>query len=132
MIDLDGFKAINDGHGHAVGDRLLSAVAERLRGQIRQGDVLARFGGDEFVLVAEGLHHAGQAQELGAKLVAALHSPLLPDRNDLRLGLTAGCVFVDQAAPMDGLLRRADQAMYRGKQAGRGRVEVDSLVAQAV
>ncbi len=129
MIDLDGFKAINDGHGHAVGDRLLAALAERLRSHIRQQDVLARLGGDEFVLVAEGLHHVGQAHELGVKLVHALATPLLADRADLGLGLTAGCVFVERVAPLDWLLRRADQAMYRGKQAGRGRVEVDVVEA---
>ena len=129
MIDLDGFKAINDGHGHAVGDHLLGALAERLRSHIRQHDVLARLGGDEFVLVAEGLHHAGQAHDLGSKLVAALDTPLLAHRSDLRLGLTAGCVFVERAAPLDWLLRRADQAMYRGKQAGRGRLEVDVVEA---
>lgn len=126
MIDLDGFKAINDGHGHAVGDHLLCAVAERLRSHIRQQDVLARLGGDEFVLVAEGLQHAQQAQELGHKLLQALQAPLLPERQTPPLGLTAGCVYVEQDAALDALLRRADQAMYRGKQAGRGRVEVDA------
>ncbi len=131
MIDLDGFKAVNDGHGHAVGDHLLCAVAERLRQHIRQHDVLARLGGDEFVLVAEGLQHARQAQELGAKLLDALQAPLLPDRQALPLGLTAGCVFVEQAAPLEHLLQRADQAMYRGKQAGRGRVEVDAQPASS-
>lgn len=129
MIDLDGFKAINDSHGHAAGDRLLCAVAARLRSHIRQHDVLARLGGDEFVLVAEGLQHATQAQELGTKLLDALEAPLLPERGDLQLGLTAGCVFVEHPAPLEALLRRADQAMYRGKQAGRGRVEVVSLAA---
>lgn len=129
MIDLDGFKAINDGHGHAMGDRLLCAVAERLRLQIRPQDVLARLGGDEFVLVASGLQHAHQAQALGQQLLQALDVPLLPEAGVLPLGLTAGCVFVEQPAPLDTLLRRADQAMYRGKQAGRGRVEVDGLLA---
>lgn len=132
MIDLDGFKAINDNHGHAVGDRLLAAVADRLRRHVRPNDVLARLGGDEFVLVAEGLAQPAQAQALGRHLVHALDAPLLPDRPDLRLGLTAGCVFVDQAQPLDVLLRRADQAMYRGKQAGRGRVELDAAVAPVV
>ena len=131
MIDLDGFKAINDGHGHAVGDSLLAALADRLRSRIRTGDVLARLGGDEFVLVAEGLQHAGQARTLGHGLVEALAAPLLPDRGDLQLGLTAGCVYVEQAEPLEALLRRADAAMYRGKQAGRGRVEVDSAVVMA-
>ncbi len=130
MIDLDGFKAVNDGHGHAEGDRLLGAVAERLRSRIRQHDLLARLGGDEFVLVAEGLQHAGQARELGAKLLGAFDTPLLPGRPDLALGLTAGCVFVEHAAPLDWLLRRADQAMYRGKQAGRGRVELETALPE--
>lgn len=130
MIDLDGFKAINDTHGHEVGDRLLVAVAERLRGRIRQDDALARLGGDEFVLVAQGLRHAAQAQELGAKLLGALDTPLWAERPELRLGLTAGCVFVERPLPLDLVLRRADQAMYRGKQAGRGRLEVDCLGAE--
>lgn len=131
MIDLDGFKAVNDAHGHAVGDRLLAALADRLRSRIRPGDVLARLGGDEFVLVAEGLHHPAQAQALGRNLVDALATPLLPERADLPLGLTAGCAYVEQPEPLESLLRRADQAMYRGKQAGRGRVEVDTGPATA-
>ncbi|MDT7838003.1 diguanylate cyclase [Aquabacterium sp. OR-4] len=129
MIDLDGFKAINDTHGHAMGDRLLRAMADRLRQHIRQHDVLARLGGDEFVLVAEGLQHSVQAQELGQKLLQALQAPLLPEHSGLALSLTAGCAFAEHATAPDKLLRRADLAMYRGKQAGRGRVEVDCLSA---
>ncbi|MEK8051119.1 diguanylate cyclase [Ideonella sp. DXS22W] len=125
MIDLDGFKAVNDGHGHAEGDRLLCAVAARLRSHVRPGDLLARLGGDEFVLVAEGLRQAAEAHALGQHLLQALQAPLRPGTDGPPLGLTAGCVYVEHAAPLDDLLRRADQAMYRGKQAGRGRVEVD-------
>ncbi|WP_119157161.1 diguanylate cyclase [Caldimonas tepidiphila] len=122
MLDLDGFKQVNDTHGHEVGDELLLAVAQRLQAQLRASDVVARLGGDEFVVMAEGLPGERQAREIGTKLIEAFRMPFeLAGGPVCRVGLTVGYVLV----PLDGddpaeLLRRADAAMYAGKHGGKG------------
>jgi diguanylate cyclase len=123
MVDLDGFKAVNDRLGHDAGDLLLKAVAERLRGLVRGGDTVARLGGDEFVICADALPGAGEAQRLGEKLVEAFCAPFSIDGQPCSVGLTVGYAL----APLDGndvdaLLKRADAALYAGKAAGKGRV----------
>lgn len=121
LMDLDGFKAVNDAHGHHVGDELLVAVSRRLRHALRAGDVLGRLGGDEFVVVATGLADNHQAQRVGAHLLAAFDEPFkLSAGRECRVGLTIGYAL----APADGsdaasLLQRADAAMYAGKQSGK-------------
>ncbi len=122
MIDLDGFKQVNDQHGHELGDELLIAVGQRLGAQLRSTDVVARLGGDEFVVTAGGLADERQARELGMKLVESFREPfVLSGQRACQVGLTIGYVLV----PVDGtdpvsLLRRADAAMYAGKQGGKG------------
>ncbi len=122
MIDLDGFKQVNDRHGHELGDELLIAVGQRLASQLRSTDTVARLGGDEFVVTAGGLADERQARELGHKLVEAFREPFaLAGQRECQVGLTIGYVLV----PVDGtdpvnLLRRADAAMYAGKQGGKG------------
>ncbi|WP_298828528.1 diguanylate cyclase [uncultured Piscinibacter sp.] len=122
MIDLDGFKQVNDQHGHELGDELLIAVGRRLGSQLRSTDVVARLGGDEFVVTAGGLADERQARDLGLKLVEAFREPfLLSAGRQCSVGLTIGYVLV----PLDGtdpvrLLRQADAAMYAGKQGGKG------------
>lgn len=123
LMDLDGFKPVNDQHGHEIGDRLLVAVAERLRSQVRVLDIVARLGGDEFVVLANGLQGAQQAALLGDDLLAAFDQPFEIDGLSLRLGATVGYAL----APLDGddattLLQRADAAMYAGKRSGKQRV----------
>ena len=123
LLDLDGFKDINDRHGHEVGDQVLVAVAERLRAQMRDGDLATRLGGDEFVVLADGLPDIGEAEALGRRLVQAFAAPLLAGGVECRIGLTVGYVL----APLDGsdvrsLMRAADAAMYSGKQEGKNRV----------
>jgi diguanylate cyclase len=123
MVDLDGFKAVNDRLGHDAGDLLLKAVAERLRGLVRGGDTVARLGGDEFVICADALPGAGEAQRLGEKFVQAFRAPFSIDGQPCAVGLTVGYAL----APLDGsdadaLLKRADAALYAGKAAGKGRV----------
>ena len=122
MIDLDGFKQVNDQFGHELGDELLVAVGKRLGSQLRSTDTVARLGGDEFVVTAGGLADERQARDLGLKLVDAFREPfLLSAGRQCRVGLTIGYVLV----PLDGtdpvrLLRQADAAMYAGKQGGKG------------
>jgi diguanylate cyclase len=123
MVDLDGFKAVNDRLGHDAGDVLLMAVAARLRRRVRAGDTVARLGGDEFVVCADALTGSDEAQRLGEKLVEAMCEPFQINGHECRVGLTAGYAL----APLDGsdpdaLLKLADAALYAGKAAGKGRV----------
>ena len=120
MVDLDGFKQVNDSHGHDIGDELLVAVAQRLRANLRTSDVVARVGGDEFVAMTAGLPSDREAQALGHQLVEAFRAPFRIGARECNVGLTIGYVLV----PIDGddpvaLLRQADAAMYAGKQSGK-------------
>jgi len=120
MLDLDGFKAVNDRLGHEAGDSLLVQVSQRLKQPLRRSDVVARLGGDEFVVLAQGVAQPDEAQAIGRKLLAACDAPFQVNGQDCRVGLTIGFAL----APEDGLdagalLRQADAAMYAGKQAGR-------------
>ncbi len=120
MLDLDGFKPVNDQYGHDVGDELLITVAQRLRATVRTGDVVARVGGDEFVVMAGGLQSDAQAEELGGKLLATFRESFALEQEICHVGVTIGYVL----APPDGteaalLLKAADAAMYAGKQAGK-------------
>ena len=119
-MDLDGFKAVNDTHGHEVGDRVLKALARCLEEHLRQSDRAVRLGGEEFaVLLPEtGLPQALRLAERLRRAVAALKVPPVE-------GLSAS-FGVAQAGPTDSplsLLRRADEALYRAKRAGKNRVE---------
>lgn len=120
VLDLDGFKLVNDQFGHDVGDELLERVAGRLQATVRAGDGIARIGGDEFVVMAGGLQNDGQARELGMKLLQAIREPYLLGRHTCDVAVTIGYVL----APLDeqhadSMIKRADAAMYAGKQSGR-------------
>ena len=120
MLDLDGFKLVNDQFGHDVGNELLEIVASRLRATVRAGDGIARLGGDEFVVLAGGLQSDEQAIELGTKLLHAISLPFALSQNQCSVSVTIGYTL----APLDGreaetLLKQADAAMYAGKQRGR-------------
>lgn len=120
VMDLDGFKPVNDQHGHDVGDELLVAATRRLQTHVRQSDVVARLGGDEFVVMTGQLGTAHQAHELGLKLLEAFRAPFSLGDLQVQVGLTIGYAI----APTDshdavGLLKLADAAMYSGKQGGK-------------
>jgi diguanylate cyclase (GGDEF)-like protein len=120
MMDLDGFKAVNDRLGHDAGDELLCSVAERLRRTLRSRDIVARLGGDEFVVLADGLSSDDDARALADKLLEAFCQPFQLRGQHCQVGLTIGYTL----APSDGadettLLQRADAAMYAGKRAGK-------------
>ncbi|MCC5988610.1 MAG: PAS domain S-box protein [Pararhodobacter sp.] len=123
-IDLDGFKAINDMHGHAVGDRYLVAVAERLRSILREDDLAARIGGDEFVLLVHNLSEASRDHPFFNRLKEAMQRPLTVNGFDLPIAASIGVSFYPQPDVGDGdqLIRQADQAMYAAKKSGKNRM----------
>jgi diguanylate cyclase (GGDEF)-like protein/PAS domain S-box-containing protein len=123
FIDLNGFKAINDTLGHAAGDQVLIATAQRLQGALRGSDSVARLGGDEFVVILEGLAlHRGldeEARSIGEKIIGALATPLSLEHGQQRIGASLGiAVFPDHAPSMDRLIHHADLAMYAAKRSG--------------
>jgi diguanylate cyclase (GGDEF)-like protein/PAS domain S-box-containing protein len=121
-LDLDGFKGFNDELGHDFGDAVIIAVAERLRSQIRRGDTLARIGGDEFVILADGCSDA-EADELGARLVAAIAEPIPVWDHAVTLSGSVGLAVTSTPSTVATLLQQADSAMYAAKAAGRNRLE---------
>ncbi|MDM7952555.1 MAG: EAL domain-containing protein [Cyanobium sp. CZS 25K] len=123
-LDLDNFKPINDSHGHAVGDQLLVAVAERLCRCLRPGDTVGRLGGDEFVVILPGLSSLAELESLGERLLSAVAQPtLLGETLSVTVSTSIGFRLVPpDAADPDTLLRQADQAMYAAKRDGPGRM----------
>lgn len=120
FLDLDRFKEVNDSLGHAVGDRLLKQVADRLRAAVRGGDVVARLGGDEFAILqdAEGL---GDANELATRLIGAIERPYRIDPHAISISTSIGiAVCPTDGTDPDVLLKNADLALYRAKADGRG------------
>ncbi|MFZ5482871.1 MAG: sensor domain-containing protein [Pseudomonadota bacterium] len=122
-VDLDGFKAINDHHGHAAGDQVLRTVSGRMKQILRDGDTLARLGGDEFVAVLLDLPDASSSVPLLIRLLEAVAQPLTVDDQHLQVSASVGVTFYPQPEEVDAdqLLRQADQAMYQAKLAGKNR-----------
>jgi diguanylate cyclase (GGDEF)-like protein len=117
FLDLDDFKAVNDSFGHDFGDRLLVEVAGRLRASVRAGDSVARFGGDEFVVLLDEVSEAQDAAHVATKVLEALRAPYRLDGRLVRVAASVGMsVFPDDGASCGELLRQADAAMYRNKQ----------------
>ncbi len=125
-LDLDGFKAINDQHGHAVGDQVLLTLAQRMKQALREGDTLARLGGDEFVSVLIDLEDRAASVPMLVRLLAA--AAQLVQVGDLTVHISAslGVTFYSQGQDIDAdqLLRQADQAMYHAKVAGKNRYHI--------
>jgi diguanylate cyclase (GGDEF)-like protein/PAS domain S-box-containing protein len=124
-LDLDGFKAVNDTHGHEVGDALLVLLGQRMRAALRKGDTLSRLGGDEFVAVISDLPTAADCEPVMARLLRAASDPALI--HDVALHVTASigvAIYPHDPVDAEQLLRHADQAMYIAKQQGKNRHHV--------
>jgi len=135
ILDLDHFKLVNDRHGHLAGDRVLSSVAEALRAEVRDNDLVGRFGGEEFVIMLPGHEGSGydraeleavadrirrRVDALGVE-VATADGPLTVGDLSVSVG---GATFPDDAADLDGLLEVADSALYAAKRSGRNAVRM--------
>jgi diguanylate cyclase (GGDEF)-like protein len=120
FLDLNGFKQINDRHGHAVGDEVLAQVASRIREVVREMDTPARYGGDEFLVLCEQIRSEEEAIEIAERIAAKIGEPLSIDGNDLTVGVSIGIAIVPPSAKTDAdaLIREADLAMYGAKNAG--------------
>ena len=124
FMDLDHFKVINDSLGHEVGDRLLHAFAPRLEQALRPSDTVARFGGDEFVVLCEDLHGEADAILLAERILATLETPFEIETHELFTSATIGVALARETPTPEALIRDADAAMYRAKARGRGRYEL--------
>ncbi len=124
FVDLDHFKVVNDSLGHGVGDELLTTMAGRLRSVVRDHDLLARFGGDEFIVVLSRVAHESDPAEVAERIRRALHEPVTIGDHELFVTASIGySTNVDAGMSPNDLLRDADAAMYRAKARGRDCVE---------
>ncbi len=123
-IDLDGFKPVNDAHGHLIGDRVLQIVGGRLRNVLRKSDFAARIGGDEFVLVVASVVDQTQISVLIERILQSIEQPISVDGNVVQISASIGVVECsEQAQTLDDLMHYADQAMYDVKRAGKGGIK---------
>ena len=125
MIDLDGFKEVNDTFGHHAGDLVLCEVAARLGRAVRQTDTVARLGGDEFIVLLPDLKFAAEAEAVAAKIVDAISEPINVESHLVNISVSVGvCTSPDQGRDAEKLLQCVDAAMYRAKSAGKNRYQV--------
>lgn len=130
FLDLDGFKAVNDNHGHETGDMLLVSIAQRLKEQIRQTDTIARLAGDEFVIVMEDASpQQADATRYTSRLIGSLARPFAIAGLSIQVGCSLGMLIFTPGCRQSAaeLIRQADQAMYRAKRAGKGRSVIVEL-----
>lgn len=121
FVDLDGFKNVNDFYGHEIGDMLLSAVAKRFKSVLRESDIIARFGGDEFVILLDTLKSESECEQTLARIIEEAVRPFLIADFSLQIGASIGyTIFPEDESNINFLIQHADNAMYDAKQAGKG------------
>jgi diguanylate cyclase (GGDEF)-like protein/PAS domain S-box-containing protein len=120
FIDVDHFKAINDGFGHGAGDAVLVEVGSRLRSAVRDEDSVARLGGDEFTVIVEGLKNPADSSRVGQAIIASFKTPFMLDGKALKVGVSVGiAAFPEDGGDVNALLKHADIAMFCAKASGR-------------
>jgi len=125
FIDIDGFKPVNDTHGHNVGDVLLQDIATRLQRCVRTSDTVARIGGDEFVMIIENITDIDRAIEIAEKSLLLMRKPFIIDDLECQVGASLGLsIYPDDSMDLDELTRQADAAMYHAKKSGRNRISI--------
>jgi diguanylate cyclase (GGDEF)-like protein/PAS domain S-box-containing protein len=134
FLDLDRFKLVNDSLGHGAGDELLVAVAQRLQAVVRASDTLSRFGGDEFVILCEGMASQDDVMALAERAMLSIDQPFVINGEQFHIGVSIGVAFVDDDGPSpEELLGDADYAMYLAKaRSGQGRVQLFDQATRAV
>jgi diguanylate cyclase (GGDEF)-like protein len=130
VLDLDGFKEVNDAFGHAYGDAMLRRVSMRMSMALREYDLIARIGGDEFVIVLPEIDDLDAARAVADKLIAAASDDFTTGERLAHMGASVGiAIFPSDGQDFDSLLRRADAAMYQSKQAGKNRYTFATIAA---
>ncbi|HOE16036.1 MAG TPA: diguanylate cyclase [Syntrophorhabdaceae bacterium] len=125
MLDLDKFKEVNDTLGHAAGDTLLKAVADRLTGALRKHDTVSRLGGDEFIVVIPEVMNKDDLAILAGKILDVIRSPVTIDGHRVAVGSSMGiAIYPDNGVDIETLMQHADYAMYRAKQSGRNQYRI--------
>jgi len=116
FIDLDGFKRMNDLHGHNFGDKVLKKVADKLVGSLRQSDSVARIGGDEFLIILTDFRHRSNIAKVAEKIILNISEPFLQDDKEIHVGASIGiAIFPEDGDNSKILLKKADDAMYFSK-----------------
>lgn len=129
-VDLDGFKAVNDQFGHRSGDAILQQVAQRLSQTVRESDQICRIGGDEFLIICEGLGRGTLLLDLTSRLLTQMRQPFVWQQQQVQLGASIGVVVTDgRDNDMEHLLEQADKAMYQAKAAGRNCVQLAPAIS---
>jgi diguanylate cyclase (GGDEF)-like protein len=132
FLDLDGFKDVNDRCGHEAGDLLLTAVARRVLSSVREGDLVARYGGDEFVVLLQGLESPEVAYGIAERVIEAVSTNYAVSGAAFQLTVSVGvALYPEHGCPAEELLRQADHAMYCAKRAGGRRYEVAPRVTES-
>lgn len=129
LADIDGFKQVNDRHGHELGDHLVAAIGQRMRAGVRKNDMVARWGGDEFLLILSGLDGASARAAVGRVQQSVANDPIRVSDLDIHVGMSFGITEYSPGDTVEGCVRAADAALYDGKRMGRGKVVLATPVA---
>lgn len=124
FIDLDGFKPINDAHGHNAGDFTLKIVAERLTKSVRKIDTVARYAGDEFAILLNQINNKNDVYHISEKILKTIQSSFVFDEKILNVGASIGVVVIEEPSSLSGtdVINYADMAMYKAKKTGKNKI----------